>query len=141
MLRPNERLVEIRRRLEASSVDFSLEATGLVDVLLRRSLVLADEVVLGMFAKPDGELGELFTKTGHRLLIHVGLGNQFRQGHYNVLAVVLSTWSSLTHPSGGTGARGRKYRRRTCSCRSRWPSPTPCGSRGTGGARTLTSVS
>lgn len=52
-------------------------STSLVDVVLSSSVVFRDEVLYRMLGQPSREGSELFTEAVHRLLIHVGLGNQF----------------------------------------------------------------
>lgn len=50
---------------------------GLLGILGIRALVLADKVGAGILLKPDTKLAELLTQAVDRLLIHVGLGNEF----------------------------------------------------------------
>ena len=56
-----------------------LEAAGVVNVLLRRRLVLADKVRLGVLAEPVAKLANLLAKADHGLLVHVGLGQKLRK--------------------------------------------------------------
>lgn len=58
-----------------------LEAASLVDVVLRRGLVLTDKVVLAVASKPNVELANLLPESRNGLLIHVGLRQELREGH------------------------------------------------------------
>lgn len=58
-----------------------LEAASLVDVVLRRGLVLADKVGLAVAAEPNVELANLLPETRDGLLVHVGLRQKLREGH------------------------------------------------------------
>ena len=68
-------------RLEAQL----LNTSSLLDILLTRRLVFADEVGDRVLAEPICHLGELLTQTIDRLKIHVGLRNEFWKGHWKVV--------------------------------------------------------
>ena len=52
------------------------------DVLMSGALVVGNEVLRSVTAKPDGEPDELFAKPVHGLLVHVGLGDELREGDW-----------------------------------------------------------
>lgn len=69
----------------------TLRVARAIDVLLGRSFIFADKVVLGVLAEPDRELGELLAQTRDRLLVHSGLGNELRQRYCGMVSVKSST--------------------------------------------------
>lgn len=118
-----------------------LEAPSLIDILLRRGLIFADKVVLCVLAEPDGELGEFLTQTRHGLLVHVCLSDELGKRHCLELALSQTRRLEWTYPSGGTSVQVHRYRRQTCACLPRQPSPTPCESHGTGDAQSYGEIS
>lgn len=59
-----------------------LTTASLLDVFHTGSLVLVDEILSYITAKPDGDLGQLLTKAVNRLSIHVGLCNEFGESDW-----------------------------------------------------------
>lgn len=57
----------------------ALLVLDLVDVVTVGGLILVHKVMTRLFGEPRGEFCELLPEPVHRLLIHVGLGDEFRQ--------------------------------------------------------------
>jgi hypothetical protein len=57
--------------------------TSLVNVLLSGCLVLGDEVLNAVLGEPAGESGQFVAEAVDGLLVHVGLGDEFREGDYS----------------------------------------------------------
>lgn len=55
---------------------------ALLDIVLARRLVDADEVIGCVLRQPSTELHHLLAQAVDGLLVHVGLRNELRQGHY-----------------------------------------------------------
>ncbi len=58
----------------------SSNAADLLDVILAGGFVRSFEEASGIFAEPLSQLVELFAKTVDGLLVHVCLGDEFREG-------------------------------------------------------------
>jgi hypothetical protein len=65
----------------------NLDTAGLFNILLTGDLIFLDEIFLSISAKPIGELGELLAKAINRLIVHVGLSDQLRQGDCILLVI------------------------------------------------------
>ena len=52
----------------------------LIDILDTSTGVAHREETVGILAKPDDELVELFAESAHRLIVHIGLGCEFGEG-------------------------------------------------------------
>ena len=57
----------------------SSNTTDLLDVILAGGFVRSFEEAGGIFAEPLGQLVEFFAETVDGLLVHVGLGDEFRE--------------------------------------------------------------
>ena len=58
-----------------------LIGSRLLNVLLRRGLVISEEVRIDVAAEPVGQLDDFLAETLDGLVIHVCLGDQARHGH------------------------------------------------------------
>lgn len=67
-------------------------AARLINISLALRLVVGGEVVLGMLAEPLGHLGEFLAQAVDGLLVHVCLGDEFRETHYRVVSSAAPFW-------------------------------------------------
>lgn len=95
---------------------------GLIAVLGIGDLVLGEEVLLRVLGQPVGDLGHLLAEAVDRLLVHVGLSNEFCEGDCSCV------WSAEAQI--GTRRRNKQaltYRRDASSAqRRRCPMASSC---------------
>ena len=87
-----------------------LNTTSLVDIVLTRGLVLANEVSGCIPRNPVCDLGELLPKTIDRLLIHVGLCNELWKRDYTRLGRS-GLKAMCTYLEDGINVRHHRYHR------------------------------
>lgn len=122
---------------------FPLVTARHVDVRLVGSLVLRNEVLLqvGLLAHPVGQLDDLLAEVADRLLVHVGLSDELREGDWSwVVSDFVCSWrgrrgEKSAYPTGGRGAQRRRSGWRSCQPCLQWGLPRAGSSRRTGHAR------
>jgi hypothetical protein len=75
---------------------------GLLDILLRRGLVLRDKVLGRVPGEPGGELYEFLAQAGDGLVVHVCLGDELLEGD-----CFFQSWLVVWCLTGGEEGRGR----------------------------------
>ncbi len=88
--------------IERALIRCLLDTTRFIHVFLVGALVLVNKVLLRMLAKPIRQFRQFFAEAIHRLLVHVGLRNKFRQADYKVVS------TSYTHEQGRSGEEATK---------------------------------